>query len=395
MNIFLIPSWYPTKNNPISGVFTKEQSLMISENSEITYFVSIVEQYPISPKIFRKSFENLLHCFQAKTTTKVISNRFIEHRESVLSWTALLFKGNFSSLLHKHKKYLKELLGINKIDIIHAHVSYPAGYIAYLLSKEFDIPYIITEHMSPFPFPKYIKDKKIINELNISLYNASKIIAVSEDLKKDIEQYGFKNIEVIPNFIDETRYTIGDKIQNSKFTFLTVGGMSEQKGIDTLLYAISLVQDEISSIEFRIVGDGIKLEEYKGLSKKLGIDYLVKFLGQKNRDETVKEFQNCDVFILPSRHESFGIVYIEALACGKPIVATKCGGPEFIVNSNNGLLVEIDNQEELAKAILDMHKNYKQYDKEKIREEFINKFSKCSNIVHYSNVYSEVMKCVE
>jgi glycosyltransferase involved in cell wall biosynthesis len=108
---------------------------------------------------------------------------------------------------------------MNKIDIIHAHVSYPAGYIAYLLSKEFDIPYVITEHMSPFPFPEYIKDKKVINELNISLYNASKIIAVSEDLKKDIEQYGFKNIEVIPNFIDETRYRVEDKIQNTKFTF--------------------------------------------------------------------------------------------------------------------------------------------------------------------------------
>ena len=106
----------------------------------------------------------------------------------------------------------------------------------------------------------------------------------------------------------------------------------------------------------------------------------------------IKQFRNCDVYILPSRHESFGVSYIEAMACGKPVIATDCGGPADFVNSENGILVPVGNVEEISNAILNMAENYKTYDPEEIRKFFLNTFSRkvvSSEIFH---LYEEVVR---
>ena len=105
----------------------------------------------------------------------------------------------------------------------------------------------------------------------------------------------------------------------------------------------------------------------------------------------MNEFNKCDIFVLPSRHESFGIVYIEALAMGRPIIATKCGGPEMIVNDLNGLLINTDNIDSLSKAIIYMYHNYQKYSNEIIREDFMHRFSKESTVQKYKKIYKEVI----
>ncbi len=400
MNIFLIPSWYPRKNNTISGTFTKEQSVMIAEMywNEVNFFVSVVTTYSLSPRNIKQSIRNLISYKNSKKEIVEVDSNYLEYTSFALSWSRYIFNGNFNALVKNHRKILITMLNSGiKIDIIHAHVSYPAGYVAYLLSQEFSIPYIITEHMGPFPFKKYIDNNKPIKEIELAINNAQKVIAVSDSLKNDIVKFGYKEPIVIPNFIDDDKYKLINKIvsKNNKFIFLTVGNMVEQKGIDILLESIALIKSKIDNIEFRIVGDGLKLESYISLSKELKITHLVNFLGKKNRDEVIEEFENCHAFVLPSKHESFGIVYIEALACGKPIIATRCGGPVSIVNKINGLLIDRDDSNALSAGILNIYKNYNKYDSQKIRDAFIDKFSKVVNIKKYVRVYRKVIKCVE
>jgi len=101
----------------------------------------------------------------------------------------------------------------------------------------------------------------------------------------------------------------------------------------------------------------------------------VSWLGSLNRDQSLQEFQNCDAFVLASRHESMGIVFAEAMACGKPVICTKCGGPEFIIDHNTGFLVNPENELELVEAMIKMIDNYRNFSSEAIRNSFENKFS--------------------
>jgi len=100
--------------------------------------------------------------------------------------------------------------------------------------------------------------------------------------------------------------------------------------------------------------------------------------------------QNSDCFVLASQSESFGTVYIEAIACGKPIIATRCGGPESIVNDGNGILVPVDDYEKLAEAIIKMITESDKYDPVAIRKDFLDRFSKKVVVEKYVKIYKEL-----
>jgi glycosyltransferase involved in cell wall biosynthesis len=104
----------------------------------------------------------------------------------------------------------------------------------------------------------------------------------------------------------------------------------------------------------------------------------------------IEEFENCDCFVLPSRHESFGVVYVQAIACGKPIIATRCGGPEHIVTPENGLLVDIASPSQLAKALHDMFTFRDNYDAKLIRQQFLDRFSLPVVVNKIERVYRDV-----
>mgnify|MGYP001217429076 FL=1 len=98
-------------------------------------------------------------------------------------------------------------------------------------------------------------------------------------------------------------------------------------------------------------------------------------MGALDRKEVILHMNKCDAFVLASKFETFGVVFIEALSCGKPIISTKSGGPNSIVNSKNGLLVSVNNIEELSDAMLNLYRNYSQYNSEDIRNDCYERFS--------------------
>ena len=118
----------------------------------------------------------------------------------------------------------------------------------------------------------------------------------------------------------------------------------------------------------------------------------MKFLGDLSRENVVKYIKESDVFVLPSRFETFGVVFIEALALGKPIIASRCGGPEDIVKQGNGLLVEVEDIDGLSKAMQHMYNEYEKYNHKDITKDCNERFSENAVMMQLENYYLETIK---
>ena len=118
----------------------------------------------------------------------------------------------------------------------------------------------------------------------------------------------------------------------------------------------------------------------------------VRLLGQKTRPELFELMRKSDAFVLASKSETFGVVYIEAMACGLPVIATRCGGPEDFVNDTNGFLIPTDDIETLSKALIKMRLDIDNFDNERISEECYNKFSSENIAKQIVEQYYKVLK---
>ncbi|WP_394896274.1 glycosyltransferase, partial [Clostridium baratii] len=166
------------------------------------------------------------------------------------------------------------------------------------------------------------------------------------------------------------------KENRSKFIFSSVCYLMKKKGIDILLKAFKVAFNNDDTVELHIGGDGEERSNLEDLTKELGIQNKVKFYGYLNRDSVVNLMKSSECFVLPSRYETFGVVYIEALALGKPVIATNTDAIFDIVNDNNGIIVEKENIKQLSEALRYIKENYHKYDQELISKECILKFSK-------------------
>ena len=198
-----------------------------------------------------------------------------------------------------------------------------------------------------------------------------------------MEQYTKNKITVIGNMVDFSMFIPKEKKKSEDITLFSLAYLVPEKGIDRLIKAFAEAFKDDDNIKLRIGGYGNKEEEYKKLSSDLGMDEKITFLGEVKREDVVKEMNNCDGFVLPSEHETFGVVYIEALSLGKPVLGTKNGGAEDIIKDFNGILVE---------GLKSFVKKIPEFSKEKIRENCINSYSEKVIIEKIKNVYKEVLK---
>lgn len=158
-------------------------------------------------------------------------------------------------------------------------------------------------------------------------------------------------LKVIHNGVDPGEFTAGAQPRDAA-TLLTIASLDPWKGIDVLLRSIPLVQQHVPEVRLKIAGLGPERAKLESLAANLGLGDCVEFLGYQDRASVRRLLSTCSVFVLPSLSEPFGIVVLEALAAGAPVVATRIGGiPEIVEHQVNGLLVTPDDEQQLAAAI--------------------------------------------
>ncbi|WP_097033686.1 glycosyltransferase [Clostridium tertium] len=379
MNILIIPSWYATNSNPTNGSFFREQAMALKEAGH-NVIVAFVEVRLASRDLFSEKVD-------IKDDNGIKTYRIIQGKipKTGNIGTAIAFRRGLI-------KIIKNLYNRENIDIVHLHSCIWGGIGAVSASRKLNIPLVITEHSSYYSRYRVKMIEKLI--LRYSFKSANKVISVSNSLREIISKYK-SNIEVIPNMVDcDKVLSIINKKNNlgeeGQFTFLSLCYLKKNKGIDILIRAFS-TYFRGKEVKLIIAGDGPERENLENLSKELGILEQVEFKGALNRDEVYKVMSNCNIFVLPSRFETFGVVLIEALANGKPVISTRNGGANDIVTDENGILVDIDDIEGLGKAMVDLKLNYNKYNEEEIRNSCINKYSKKIITRQLEKVYSELI----
>lgn len=394
MNLFLLPSWYPSPASPLSGSFTQEQAEAIAELApDIRVLVSLwghADTVLPARSPWRWPQRLAWRLLQRKDQVRE-RNGVNEIFNAKMHWSGRLPFGGVRQLIAVNRRNFQlAQQRFGRIDLIHAHVSYPGGYIASLLSQEFGLPYVLTEHMGPFPFPSLLHSGQPVTEIAQAFQKAAASIAVSPSLSQRVASFGYPTPRVIPNMVDERAFTLGQP-NSSKTVFFTLCGISEQKGIDHLLEAIALWNPPANLFEFRIGGDGPQRAAYEAKAQSLGLADRVRWLGAVSRSQAPKLFTDCHIYVMPSRHETFGVVYAEAIASGKPIIATRCGGPEFIVNATNGALVDVGDVPALSQAMQTMAAHWADYSPQAIRKDFEQRFSRAAVVRQLRALYQEVL----
>jgi teichuronic acid biosynthesis glycosyltransferase TuaC len=257
-----------------------------------------------------------------------------------------------ASLLRKIRHLHKSL----PIDVVHAHAALPCGHAAAILSRRLNIPFVVTIHGLDV-FNRCFQDGIAAGwrrKASERVYrSASKVICISDKVRRLLtdKMGAVASAEVAYNGTDAELFTPGDGPEKPP-TILIVGNLLAGKGQELVMRAFARIRDSHPDLKIDMIGDGADRERFAALALNLGISNDVHFLGRRGRSEVAEAMRNCTLFVLPSRYEGLGCVYLEAMACGKPVIACLGQGIEEIIrHRENGWLIPVDGLDELTKSL--------------------------------------------
>lgn len=280
----------------------------------------------------------------------------------------ILFKLQFRRKLRIILEDIERKINIDELGLVHAHFLFSDGGVAYLLKKKYNIPYVVSVRASDMFafFPKMIHLRKFGNEI---MKEAEKVIFINHSYKELFkERYlnkAFYDVmaktKIIPNAIDDKWFENAPikKSIRSEIRILYVGRIVKRKKLDVVIKALDLLNNN-SQNEFilEVVGEGEYLAEIEKLANKS-----VRFHGKINEfHELLRIYRRCHIFAMPSIKETFGLVYIEALSQGLPIIYCKNEGVDGYFEDNAvGVSVEPNSVYDVVNGINHIIDNYENF----------------------------------
>lgn len=367
MNILYFPSWYDSEELPGAGVFFAEQVKALRESgNNVTVVLVDIVYYPYRCKTKRfkilKQIRDDVEVFRIKLPSYCTGH------------VPFVFFTYYRLFYYKIMHYL-EKKGY-KFDVIYAHSFWHAGYIATFYKKKYNIPLIVQEHRSLLMTGEL--SKSVNKYLRKTVLQSDAFYCVSEKLKQSVvERTNIKDkIHVLPNMVDSIFSFRKLELNEENFSFTFIGTINEGKRVLFLVKAFEKFASEHPNVYLNIAGSGPLENEIKEyISNSLILKNNVKMHGFLNRMQVVELLSKSNAFVLPSAYETFGVVYIEAMAIGRPVIATKNGGANDIVNDSNGYLIDIDNEEQLITTMGKMIKEYDKFNLEEISKKCIERYS--------------------
>jgi teichuronic acid biosynthesis glycosyltransferase TuaC len=275
---------------------------------------------------------------------------------------------------------VRELHDECRIDLIHAHAPLPCGHAAMLLSRELKIPYVVSVHgldaYSTNQVGGYSGEwcRRISQRVFAS---AARVICISEHVRERVLEGGKATTSVVYNGADPDKFS---PVKNNPGgqSILCVGNLIPIKGQAVLLRAVAAIATTHPDVVVHLVGDGSERGNLAALAQELQISQRVRFMGRVPRRELARLMRDCTLFVLPSRYEGLGCVYLEAMSTGKVAIGCRGQGIEEVMrHGTNGWLVEPGNVEQLASslAMLLVNADLRRYIGEQARQTILGRFT--------------------
>ena len=355
----LIPNHFPLEGSG-SGIYTQNVARELVEQGHealvITPSHDQQEGYPFQVRSILFSPDDgesqtngrLPFNFPCFTTHPLSTTKYSDLDEAQRGQYVAAFE---SAILEEAKSWIP--------DIIHAQHLWTTAYVA----SKLGLPYVATAHGTDLMGFRWYEEWRAMALQGAAKANA--VIAISGDVARDtVDLYGVPDgrVQIIWNGFNTEIFRVmpverddvlrGHGLEPGIEVLIAfTGKLAEFKGIDVLLQAAATYEKALGNVATLIVGDGGLLSELQALVNELDLQG-VHFLGHQAQDEVARIMNVSDLAVVPSRVEPFGLVAIEALACGTPVVATNQGGlPEF-VNERVGALVDVDDAQGLAAAVI-------------------------------------------
>lgn len=385
MHILIIPSWYPSSSEDIGGSFFREQALALAKHNDQVGL--------IFPAL--RSIKNIARFHKNPSGLSYLNDNDVHtYRWNTYNWTPRIPMGIHRQWLH-HGQNLFELYikRHGKPDVIHAHCMLYAGALATHLRQVHKIPVVLTEHSSGYGRALYgPSELKVAKEAAL---RCDYLLAVSNNLAQTLDKITpgkAMNWSTIPNIVNGSfiNYPLNTKLIKKQFTFLNVGLLGKIKRQELLVRSFAKAFPDDNNIHLWIAGDGPEKKNLLQLINELNLNKRVSLLGSISRSHMPHKFSEADAFVLSSELETFGVVVIEALAMGLPVISTLCGGPNDLIQESDGMLVPVDDAAALAEAMRSVYLNIEKFNPMEIKNSCRKRFGENAVCEVLTSIYQDL-----
>jgi len=334
LHVLTITPFYPSVENPAQGCFIAEPLRRLSSYAIESRVIAVNPFY-------RQTFRSCEAACEWQEYYALPGN------------VGLLTSGTLVSRALRPR--VRELQTHCSIDLVHAHAALPCGEAAQSIAAELKVPCVVSVHgLDVFA------DRQCgvllglwAKRRSLAVYQrASRIVCISEEVRQRLPKDLQVKATIVYNGVDVELFSPGRET-SSRLRILCVGNLIPTKDHALLLRSFAQVSKFIPEVQLQIIGEGPQRARLQELADSLGIRSNVIFVGRQDRTQVAQAMQACDVFALPSRYEGLGCVYLEAMACGKPVIA--CSGQgiaEIISDGHNGLLIAAGDERGMAERLL-------------------------------------------
>lgn len=356
MNILVITPWYPSQAHSFEGIYIRQQVRALVNGGYQAVVVSPRPHWlPIPGKkrdYWRRNVGLPSHLID--DDVHVYFPRYWSFPRGI-GWRSAGMRC-YSAM----RGLLRGLAERHQFGIIHGHEFAPVGLCGQYLKRDLKLPIVLTIHgVDPMARTGFAGEKGrcLIDRIRAAIDH---VVAVGSPLMPYLERIGFEPrcLSVIPNGVDPEEVVLeAPEDYYQKFgkyrVILSVSNLLRSKGIHVNLMGVkALVGEGWTDLHYVVIGDGPYKGELKRLARELQLENYVTFLGSMTHAETMQYMGACDLFSMPSWKEAFGIVYLEAMANGKPVVGCRGQGAEDVIRDGvDGFLVEPGSVESLVGAL--------------------------------------------
>jgi glycosyltransferase involved in cell wall biosynthesis len=393
--VLIVSHLFPGPENPSLGCFVHEQVRALRLQEGVDARVVSGRRQPLN----RAHPLRLWYNYRAYRG-RFAALRWQEHDEVPVVYLPYLVD-SFLSFYWLHgpsyraafRRALPFLRGTFAFDLIHAHTSYLDGGAARLLSRQLGVPYVITEHTNPF---RTLMDNPLIRRQTLqALMGAARVWCVSSALTAEVQGYlptaARGRVHTLPNGVDTDAFALPDRWQPDPAAprLLSVTALEAYKNPLLLLEAFRRLRQEVPRATLTLVGAGPLEPQVRAFLREHALQQSVSLPGRCSRAEVARLMREaCDLVALSSDSETFGVVLIEAQACGKPVVATDCGGPRDVITEPAlGELCRPGDPAALADALRRAVRALPAFDPQRIRGRAVERFSFLALAARLADIY--------